>query len=85
VHEIPRCDEPKTHEKGLPAKDFENVRSCSMKSSATGLGVRLFRVTTATGHGRVRIFDPSLPPTFSHLISPARRNILAAAGKIILE
>jgi hypothetical protein len=26
-----------------------------------------------------------LPPTFSHLINPARRNILAPAGKIILE
>jgi hypothetical protein len=32
-----------------------------------------------------RTFDPSLPPTFSHLISPAQRNILAPAGKIILE
>jgi hypothetical protein len=26
-----------------------------------------------------------LPPTFSHLISLAQRNILAPAGKIILE
>jgi hypothetical protein len=30
-------------------------------------------------------FDPILPRTFSHLISPDRRNILAPAGKIILE
>jgi len=35
-----------------PASDFENVFRCSINSSTTGLGVRLFKVTTATGHGR---------------------------------
>jgi hypothetical protein len=29
--------------------------------------------------------SPTFQPTFSHLICPARRNILAPAGKIILE
>jgi hypothetical protein len=32
-----------------------------------------------------RTLEPGLPPTFSHLIIPARRHILASAGKIILE
>jgi hypothetical protein len=40
---------------------------------------------TLPGRHGSRTFDPGLPPTFSHLISPARRNILAPAGKIILE
>jgi len=40
---------------------------------------------TLPGRHSSRTFDPSLPPTFGHLISPARRNIIAPAGKIIFE
>ena len=39
---------------------------------------------TLPGRHSSRTFDPGLPPTFSHLIRPAQRNILAPAGKIIL-
>jgi hypothetical protein len=38
---------------------------------------------TLPGRHISRTFDPGLPPTFSHLIRPAQRNILAPAGKII--
>jgi hypothetical protein len=44
----------------------------------------IYQRPAARRHGS-RTFDAILPPTFSHLISPARRNILAPAGKIILE
>jgi len=40
---------------------------------------------TLPGRHGSRTFAPSLPPTFSHLIWPAQRNILAPAGKIMLE
>jgi hypothetical protein len=62
-------------------RDCRGIKTAAMRQKSSNSQETTFFEHTSGG-----IFDhPILPPTFSHLISPARRNILAPAGKIILE
>src|SRR5262249_22116602 len=60
------------------ARSFATSRACSMKSRATGLSVRLFRVTTPLG---TRVVDSSTGKTLSS--GRLMENFNVEAGKTV--